>query len=553
MKKIVSLFAIIISLMACTKEEVREADQYSLPSVTMDSCVITSDNSLTAYMTVDKGESFRNHSLQMLVYDAKNLQQAQSTINVDLTGERVQKIQKAFSVPATGTEYLVSAVLKTTKNAFKSNPIMVSMGKMTAESYLRIWGQPRYLDEVTYEGRCTPAKFETDEVALHFSARRRFGIVVRAAVTGMPVEVRVGNRLYSINKQAWYYDSYWNPEADAPFEVNLDDDMEPGIYDVALHWGDIELPLPKKIRILPLKAEEEETISFTEFNDQPYNAKAAFRIADKMYYYTWADPCLLVSYDLNTQTWTKYKEVPENIKEMVAVGSKAYGITEEYTWLYEDKYLLENKLYEYDSLTDSWKKLSDVPTEKGVSQMKMFAAGGNVYLCGGNYLDQRYNTSDSRNINQRCMETWKYDVSTGQWTKVADKPTKQVVIQTGNGDTNGYVMTAEGNLWVYDSSRDTWTKETQLTSVYETINQAQCLLEYNGKLIYAGNNENSAIYNYDFNTGKWELLGLYETAILSPNILAGTFHNGKLVLGPVLKYADTPNATNMKFITFEMK
>ena len=69
MKKYLSLFAIFLTLMACTKEEYKEVENYTLPSVTMDSCVVASSNSFTAYMTVDKGESFFNHSLQLLVYD----------------------------------------------------------------------------------------------------------------------------------------------------------------------------------------------------------------------------------------------------------------------------------------------------------------------------------------------------------------------------------------------------------------------------------------------------------------------------------------------------
>jgi len=544
LKKILSLFAIFLTLAACTKEEVKEVENYTLPSIMMDSCIITSANSFTAYMTVDKGEAFSNHSLQLLVYDAKDLNRALSAISIELEEERVQKIQKTFTVPASSdNEYVVSAVLKTEKNSFKSRSIMVSLAKMTAESYLRIWGQPRYVDNVTYEGRCYPAKYTTDDVALHFSARRRFGIVVRAAMKGQPVEVRVGDHIYPITRDAWGASLYFDDEEDASFEVNMTDDIGPGTYDVALHWGDVDLPLPKKIRILPLKAEEEETIPFTEFNDQPYNARAAFRVGDKMYYYTWADPCLLVSYDLNTKAWTKYKNVPYQIKEMVVVGSKAYGITEDYTWLYADKYLVKNELYEYDTVTDCWKKLSDVPTEDGVANMKMFAAGGQVYICGGYYFS----------TNQQCMETWKYGISTGEWTKVADRPTKQVVMQTGNGATNGYLLTPQGFLWVYDSSKDTWNKETQLTSVYETINQDQCLLEHDGQLFYAGNNENSAIFSYDFNTRKWELLGLYGIRILGPSMLAGTFHNGKLILGPVLEYKDYPGATNMKFLNFDMK
>ena len=158
MKRIQLLLAIFLTLMACTKEEYKEAENYALPSITMDSCVVTSGNSFTAYMTVDKGESFFNHSLRLLVYDAKNLSNALSTINVELGDERVQKVQKTFTVPATDHEYVVCAVLKTDKNSFKSRSLMVSLANMTAESYLHIWGQPRYLDNVTMEGRSYPGK-----------------------------------------------------------------------------------------------------------------------------------------------------------------------------------------------------------------------------------------------------------------------------------------------------------------------------------------------------------------------------------------------------------
>ena len=62
MKKYISLFAFLLTLMACTTEEYKEAVDYKLPSITLDSCVAASDNSFTAYMTVDKGEQFFKHS-----------------------------------------------------------------------------------------------------------------------------------------------------------------------------------------------------------------------------------------------------------------------------------------------------------------------------------------------------------------------------------------------------------------------------------------------------------------------------------------------------------
>ena len=544
MKKNLSLLAVFLTLMACTKEEVVE--NYSLPSITMDSCVVTSGNSFTAYMTVDKGESFFNHSLQLLVYDAKDTGNALSTTNVELGDDRMQKVQKTFAVPAKDHEYIVSAVLKTDKNSFKSKSLMISLTNMTAESYLHIWGQPTYLDAIV-DGTSYPWKYETDEIALHFSAKRRFGIVVRYAMQGKPVEVRVGNHVYPVVWENRIFSEGEKETADCMIEVTMTD-IEPGIYDVALHWPRVELPLSKKIRILPLKAEEEETTPLSQFADLPHNAKASFRIDDKMYYYTRMESKTLVSCDLNTKEWTKHKDVAYDISEMVAIGSKAYGITEIYKPYGGNSNSIQNKLYEYSPQTDTWKELADLPVKGEMYQMKVFTTGGNVYICGGYFAS----------TNKQFMETWKYDISNGQWTRVADRPTEQRVMQTGNGETYGYFMTPQGFLWVYDSSKNEWHRETQLTSVYLSSNQEQCLLEHDGKLFYAGDpgntdfdSGNPAIYNYDFQTKKWELLGLYSIRTLGNAILTATFHKDKLILGPMLKRDS--GATCMHFINFDIK
>lgn len=552
MKQFLSLFAIILMLMACTKDEYKEAEHYVLPTITMDSCVIASGNSFTAYMTVDKGEAFSKHHVQLLIYDSKNLNNALSTINVELGEDRLQKIQKTFTVPSVDDQYIVSAVLKTEKNSFKSRSLYVSLANMTAESYLRIWGQPRYLEEVRYEGRAYPYKHATDDIALHFSSRRYFNILVKETLKGKPVEVRVGNHIYPVVWES----GFRQDEDDTMMEVTMTD-IEPGTYDVALHWPEAEIPLPKKIRILPLKAEEEETVPFSDFSNLPSDAKASFRIGDEMYYFTTGESKTLVSCDLNTKVWTKHKDVDYDISEMVAIGSKAYGITEIYKAYGTTSKSVQNKLYEYDYKTDSWKDLGDLPVKGEIFNMKMFAAGGNIYICGGQFPDDGHNTYY---IYTQCMEMWKYDISNGQWTRVADRPTDEDVMQTGCGETNGYILTPHGFLWVYDSNRDEWTKVSQLTSVYLSNNWGQCLMEHDGKLFYVGHpgstdidSGNPCIYSYDFNTKTWELLGLYDVMPLGSAILTATFHNNKLVLGPLLKLLDYPGATCMHFFNFELK
>lgn len=548
MKKFLLLSAIILVLMACTKDEYKEAEDYELPGITMDSCVVASSNSFTAYMTVDKGKSFSNHSVQLQVYDAKDVSRALSTINVELGEDRLQKVQKTFTVPVVDDQYIVSAVLKTEKNSFKSRSLFVSPAKMTAESYLLIWGQPRYQEAVRYEGRAYPYKHATDDIALHFSLSRRLYIVVKEALKGKPVEVRVGSHIYPV---VWD-SSLRGDESDTMMEVTMTD-IEPGVYDVALYWPEAEIPLPKKIRILPLKAEEEETIPFSEFKDQPYDAKASFRIGNEMYYYTKMTPKTLVSYNLNTKTWTKHKNVDDEISEMVTIGSKAYGITELYRMHGVSIESVQNKFYEYNPQTDSWKYLGNLPVKGQILNMKMFVAGGNIYICGG----QIPNDENYYSYTQ-CMEMWKYDISNGQWTRVADRPTGENVMQTGNGETNGYIMTPHGFLWVYDSNKDVWERVSQLTSVYLSNNYGQCLLEHDGKLFYVGHpggtdidSGNPCIYSYDFKKRQWELLGLYDIMTIGTAILTATFHNNKLVVGPLLKYSF--DATCMHFFNFDLK
>lgn len=559
MKHFIALFAIILTLIACTKDEYKEAEHYVLPTITMDSCVVASGNSFTAYMTVDKGESFFNHSLQLLVYDAKDLSRAQSTFNLELGEERTQKVQKTFTVSATDDGYIVSAVLKTEKNSFKSHSLYVSMAKMTAEGYYHLWGQPRYPEDVHYEGRAYPYKHATDDIALHFSSGRRFSILVKAAMKEKPVEVRVGNHIYPV---VWDCRAYSDSEletTDCSMEVTMTD-IEPGIYDVALHWPEAEIPLLKKIRILPLKAEEEETTSFSDFADLPIDAKASFRIGDKMYYLS--DSFLfstktLVSCDLNTKTWTKHKDVNFYISDMVTIGSKAYGITEIYKEYVAENETVQNKLCEYNPQTDSWKDLGDLPVKGEIFNMRMFTAGGNVYICGGQFIDDDHSTYYSKT---EYMETWKYDLSSGQWMRVADRPTEEYLMQMGSGETNGYIMTPHGFLWVYDSNKDAWTKVSQLKAVYLSNNMGQCLLEHDGKLFYVGHpgstdveTGNPCIYSYDFKTRTWELLGLYDVMPLGTAILTATFHNNKLILGPICKQMDYPGATCMHFFNFDLK
>lgn len=382
--------------------------------------------------------------------------------------------------------------------------------------YLELWGEPRYVDNVYGEGGAWPEKFATDEVAMHYSSSRDLNIYLRNSRRGDPVEVRVGSHIYPVD---W---TTATPINDYDYVRIIMTDIMPGTYDVALHWPDAELPFKKKIRILPLKAETEE-IDYGLKN----LTRWCFTLSDKMYWYV-RNTMLLTSYDLNTKTLKEHNEVPKNISVATVIADKGYAITENTPDYGEEPESVVNNLYEYTPTTDTWKLLSPLPVKGTIYQMKTFSAAGNVYVFGGYYK--------SPFSDEPFLQTWKFDVGKGEWFRMADCPDVNIM-QAGDGAENGYFLTTDGYVWMYDTAHDKWTNETFLKPVANSTTQYQCLLEHGGKLFCIGDGENSSIYRYDFGKKEWELLGLYDFPNkVAPYYIAGTFHDGKLILGPRWKY-----------------
>lgn len=518
MNKYLSLLTPILMLLSCTEH--KDAVDYVLPEIKIDSCVVASNHSLVAYLTVDKGETFSKHSAQLLVYNTQDVNTPMSVIPVELGAERLQKIQKTIPLSGSGNEFLLNALLKTERNSFKSAPVFVNLVKMTFDGYLHLWGQPRYLYMHVFGG--PDQMFETDDVALHFSDRRGFVILVKKSMEGRPVEVKIGDQIIPASWDTGYVG---DKGSDGHLWVEIPK-LAPGTYDVALHFPEVDLPLPKKIRVLPGKLEVEETATFEQFRDLPNGFDTYFRIGDKMYYYDGMYDQRLVCCDLNTKQWTRLSSSNCALKRMVSLGSKAYGITEFYENTPGDG-SVQNQLYEYDPATDTWSYLADLPVKGQTFQMQLFAAGGHLYICGG------YTRMDSFKWTPQTdlTATWRYDITQKEWEQVADVPTNDIK-QIGCGDTYGYILTNRGVLWVYDTRSDAWTRETQLRAAYPSSNRYVSLFEHDGKLYYAGNLDNSCIYSYDFGTKQWDLLALYGYNSINDYCLPATIHNGKFIIGP---------------------
>jgi len=499
MKKLIPIIAIITTLIACTKYE--EVEDYTPPTISLDSCITNSSNSFTAYISIDKGESFFNHKIQILLYDVEDVSKEAKCIDVTLGEDRKQKLQQSVIVPNPGHNYIVCALMKTDKNSFKSESTLVTTVENSVSRFLHLYGVPYYFDS---EGI-----YETEDVKFHIEKDSCIYIRFKKAIQSTtPVQIRVGNKIID----------GINLDGTNLIRVDLKG-IEPGTYDVALHLTDAEYPLEKKICILPWTLHEEKTCSMEEFEYLPYAVDNTFRCGDKIYY------CMLnsewkriVSYDLNTKQWTKLKDIPYDFLDITVYNNKAYATTNTYFSI--DNQDEVDYLIEYDPETDSWKSLSPIPV-KNVYTERIFAAAGSIYIYVRNDL----------NIDK--YDLWKYDLAKKKWSKTGNVPINQYILGAVNGENKIYAMTAQGNLWIYDVKNDKWQKETQLLPQYDMLNNKICLILHDGKLYYISDGGAFSIYCYDFSNKNWEMLALHEFRTEGGRQLSATFHENRLIIGPV--------------------
>jgi len=117
----------------------------------------------------------------------------------------------------------------------------------------------------------------------------------------------------------------------------------------------------------------------------------------------------------------------------------------------------------YDYSHDSWTEMSPptAPSKRSFSQMAYDVARDRMVLFGG--------TDDGRGSGYaRMRDTWTYDYDSNRWTELKipgpsarayhmlayDRESKQVVLFGGGGGPNDY----DNQVWLFDSSKDTWTR-----------------------------------------------------------------------------------------------
>ena len=77
------------------------------------------------------------------------------------------------------------------------------------------------------------------------------------------------------------------------------------------------------------------------------------------------------------------------------------------------------------------------------------------------------------------------------------------------------------------------------------------IIEHNGKLLYLGHGDNSAVYSYDLKTHEWELLATCQLGLITSSPLPVAIYDNRIMIGP---FPDTNVTDNsMYFLTVDLK
>lgn len=175
-------------------------------------------------------------------------------------------------------------------------------------------------------------------------------------------------------------------------------------------------------------------------------------------------------YDTLTDTYTRLTDIPYEFYQgsAVAVGT--------------DIYLLGNGIrnYKYDVLTDTYTQVRNIPYSfiEGLAT----AVGTNIYLFG----------SSNSSYGQYA---YKYDTVTNSYTKLTDVPTRCYRTSAVTIGTDIYLVCIyNGTLYKYDTTTDIYTR---LANSPSGLEGSSAISVNNNMYIFGGYNNRQYAYKYD--------------------------------------------------------
>ena len=199
-------------------------------------------------------------------------------------------------------------------------------------------------------------------------------------------------------------------------------------------------------------------------------------------------------YDPVLDKWTAKKDMPKGLYycDSCALDSKIY-VMGGFTWANNEGDT--NVLYEYDPIKDSWIERANMPSK--IHAMKALPVNGKIYVIGGAFWDMV-------GIPKPFSTVEEYDPVTDTWEKKSDMPTPRAAFAACVVGTKIYAMGGSktlmdvgmDNVEIYDTLTDSWTKGVNMPG-RRWLSYANVI----GEKIYSigrnGNNDSSIVEEFD--------------------------------------------------------
>jgi hypothetical protein len=300
----------------------------------------------------------------------------------------------------------------------------------------------------------------------------------------------------------------------------LNDQIDPGIYDVFVYIDGVEFRADAGIEVL----EDHWTMINQDFPGDEKYQYATFTDGDNLYltggrYSAFYDMIPRVwRYNFTMDEWTRLNDFPARDVEVRQANLEYQGIW--YTAIQDNLKNDSTVLWKYNMAGDSWQHITTYPGSGG--DITCFMAQGRFFAGGGR-----------RRINENVpdyKDFWTYDLGSGIWSKCKDLPLASsypYTISCASGNL-AYIYCFDNTFWSFDPAIDEWTLESKFPGPERYLSNLACL----DNKVYligaeAGNNQRlTDCWEYDTEGNNWKLNSFLPAGFITG--FAAPFHNSLL-------------------------
>ncbi|MCK9312150.1 MAG: hypothetical protein M0P26_07730 [Bacteroidales bacterium] len=500
------LLVLIFNLIGCEKKEL----PFISPTLEITSIKVLSAKNCMINFKVDKGRARNLKSFYFEFTDLTIISQEVIKRNIDIKDENVYQDSVIVDFNSTGHDFRCIAKLESDKNTFRSNPVFI---RLSADYTTDITKSVDFVNLEPLSQMLAAYCIEKDNIGFVVNAGEKAYIKIyykQQLPRSLKYELKLDDKIsIPVNTNEFGENIH---ESYADLWVKIPDNVPAGDYEIYLYVSDNDKRYKyislKKLRVLSSK------VTRTEITDFPIYYNTHFLLGSKLFYmskmYTEYAPVRIKVIDLKTYKWEDRKnfEYPEYKSNFSSVNQLNFKYNNRQYIINSvcsnSDFELNNKIYRYDDVSDSWEFITDYPG-KGTQDFYLFVIGDCLYM-GSNRIGDMYYAKD---------DFWEYDFIRNEWEKKNNLPSDMhgKIISSCNSNTSGYSFTIFRELWKYSSENDSWTKLSTLEGGPYSRDKTT-LLFYNNALYIAGGNTYeygtsifplADIWHYNLTTNKWTL------------------------------------------------